>query len=77
MPEQEWEIVGAEYAVLGGEVGMANTAGQNPHQRFARPGMGDQEVLDNSGFAWLVGDDAARGNRIGHAENLLVLLSIW
>ena len=41
------------------------------------PGCGNEELLDHSGFAGLAGDDAARGNRIGHAENLLVLLSIW
>ena len=36
MPEQEGKPGRPEHAVLGGEIGMANPAGEDPHQHLVR-----------------------------------------
>ncbi len=68
VPEQERKPLGAEDAVLRGEIGVADAAGEDAHQRFARSRRVDRELFDHSGLTRFAGDDAAGDDRLVASE---------
>jgi hypothetical protein len=48
--KQEWEPLRPEDAIPGGEIGVANSTGEDPDARFARTGSGDKEFFDGAGL---------------------------
>jgi hypothetical protein len=70
VPEQEGKIIGAENAVLRGEIGVADAAGENAHQRFSRSWSGNEKLFDDAWLIWLASDHASRADLFSH-ENLL------
>ncbi len=64
--EEEGEDVRAEDAVLGGEVGVADAAGEDADQGVVGAEGVDLELFDLTGFAGFPRDDAARRESVCH-----------
>ena len=63
VPKQEGKPLRAEDAVLRGEIGVTDPAGQDAHQRFTRSRRVDGELLDHTGLPRFASDDAASDDR--------------
>ena len=61
--EQEGKPLGPKDAVLDGEIGVTDPAGQDAHQRFTRSRRVDGELLDHTGLPRFAGDDTAGHDR--------------
>ncbi len=64
--EQEGEVVGAEDAVLGGQIGMTHATGENADQGFTWAGMGNEKFFDFTGCSRSAGDNAFGADWISH-----------